>query len=302
MSRQKEEQALRIMKALSGVDEELLERCGRPQPVEDTVRERDGVQGGIPAGMSRFWQTAGKAGGFCAAAVCLAVIWAVRWRAQVPGCGETIREEADAGVLCEEAENAVQENDSPQLSGGEVSGELNSEPWGGGEQEAALQQSSEEQEIAADEASQDKRTEPDLADDLKKELSESLNISVISVSWEEACALAGIEEQIRIEPPAEYVPSSVAVSGEEGGHVLQYAWSDGEHTLCLKLAGKDSVWIGDSALPVLNAADWADCLPEADSDGGIRFVMVLESGARLEYEGWLTKEELEALLDGLPDS
>ena len=51
MSRQKEEQALRIMEALSGVDEELLERCGRPQPVEDTVRERDGVQGGIPAGM-----------------------------------------------------------------------------------------------------------------------------------------------------------------------------------------------------------------------------------------------------------
>lgn len=301
MSRQKEEQALRIMEALSGVDEELLERCGRPQPAEDTVRGRDGMQGGILAGRSRFWQTAGRVGGLCAAAVCLAVICAVRWRAQVPGGGEIIREEADAGVLCEEAENAVQVNDSPQLSGGEVPGELHSEPWGGEEQEAALPESSEE-ELAADEASQEKSAELDRADDLQKELSESLNISVISVSWEDACALAGIEEQIRIEPPAEYVPSSVAVSGEEGGHVMQYAWSDGEHTLCLKLAGKDSAWTGDSTLPVLNAADWEDCLPGADSDGGIRFAMVLESGLRLEYEGWLTKEELEALLGGLPDS
>lgn len=124
----------------------------------------------------------------------------------------------------------------------------------------------------------------------------------IPVSWEDACVLAGIEEDIAVRPPAEYVPSKASVGDEEGEPPLQYTWSTGEHTLCLRLAGTDSSWPGDRELRVLNPADWENCLPEPDGDGGLRFAILFESGLRLEYEGWLTQEELEELFRELPDS
>lgn len=325
MSGRREEQALRIMEALSGVDEELLERCEGLQPAGEPAKPK----GVSRAGRGGFRRLAGRYGGLCAAAVCLAVICAAWWSAEIPRSGGLKQEEA----LPEGAQDNMQEGGSPESWEEQYPGEEQSQSRGDGEQEGAVWEPAasdgegtegslppvplEEKETAvcfsgenetegalqemteSDQA--DLRTENDCAIPGNRPEEFSGNADA-PVSWEDACGMAGIEERFPVYPPEEYVLCSATVSGEDGGPVLQYIWGDGEHTLCLKLAGKDSAWHGDGTLPVLNPADWTDSLPEPGGDGAVRFAVALEDGARLEYEGWLTEEELETLLGGLADS
>ena len=66
MKRDKKESALRIMEALSGVDEELLECCEQQE-------RKDSDNGKSLSSGNKIYRWGRRYGGLCAACLCLAV-------------------------------------------------------------------------------------------------------------------------------------------------------------------------------------------------------------------------------------
>ncbi len=78
MKTQKEERALRILEALSGVDEELLERCGEPTAVAN-----EGTTTGV-SGKAKVYRFARRYGGLCAACLCMVLVSSVYFKVMQP--------------------------------------------------------------------------------------------------------------------------------------------------------------------------------------------------------------------------
>lgn len=349
MSGLRDERALRIMEALSGVDEELLERCrGDAKDAEMAVlpeeaarrngRSKEAVR--RKTGGRRIYRFVQRHGGFWAACLGLTILCAACWAMGTGKSGEAsgdfsrqegIHEsialgglsgnqtgDGSEGSLENQPENGAEE-EVAKLS--EQSVGIGAEPMMtraediGGSQEAASPRQdtaapfqgsvsggvSEEDAGGAEDScdAQSGITETDKMNGggLQKESVTAEYNAKISGTWGDACALAGIEEEIFVKLPERYVPQGGVLNDQDQ---MLYTWSDGTHELQLQLTKGVSGIACDSEIPILDSKeDWESQLPQPEEDGSIRFAISPGGDVRLEYRGWLEPEELKELIGGL---
>lgn len=287
MRTEKEPGAMRVMEALSAVDQELLERSGK----------RAG-ETGHKTGLRRFMQRYGAA---CAAGLCLMLLGAAYFGAtrihknsaledsrstdMCGGAGNEVFEAEEAGM--EEAEDGFQALDSVGAAPAEKSEDTGEDMKGDAPSAAEASALSEPEwldtESLGDPAN---RTEAD--------------------EWAEQQAPAVAQRQPEtvgadVEVPEGYSPADT--SPRDGGQgSLVYEWRDGEHSLWLRLTPTDLTadmrFELDPPLCTVQE-EWRDLIPEAGADGYVQFALLYDGGMLAEYRGALEREELVRLLEAL---
>lgn len=318
MSAWKEESAVRIMEALSGVDEELLERCGRQKPVK--IKKTTNVSEN-----GRAWGFMRRYGKACAACICLALLGAAYGVS-------TLRTDSSAGGTSSDAvkpESVMQEaaeeyevgsGDEIPAEGGEetvvteeaesfenISRYAETEPvWldidmlvenASGHMERAESADSVSQELLSSAIPEQKSEKTEDAED-KDDMSEKLTDSVsgTAVSWEDVYAVSGLGNHVPTELPEGYTPLFAEQSaGEDVRNSLLLTWENQEYILWLNLTETelDADMLQGSDAAVFSAEeDWQSRIPEPGEDGGIQFALLYDDGVLAEYKGWLTTDEI----------
>lgn len=310
MNAWKEESALRIMEALSGVDEELLERSGQTGRKKEQAPGRRGRFGW----MSRY-------GGLCAAGLCLAVLGAAWWSLTgengLSGTGSDsanemiMQEEAGAAADRETDENGPESAGEPEESMSE-SGYSPEEPcWldvdmleadSARELNGEAENVQELQQASGDEAAktETEALQQGASEEEKQNLPEEDRSSkkTEAISWEAARALGALGSYV----PAELPEGYAFLEGERSTvprNSIRLTWGNGEHRLWLKLTETElTAELPESRPEIIFAGEenWQSRIPAPDEDGSVRFALLYEDGVLLEYKGWLTTEELEELL------
>lgn len=308
MITRKEESALRIMEALSGVDEELLERCGQPESFDRQEKKMTKMSGKGYGFMHKY-------GSVCAACLCLAVLGTAWWKISQQKGGafdngaEAIRQEDTArayDVVSEEGTEAWQESLISGMSMEESAAAVKYMA-----EESAQPEWLDWNKLAITESPAESREETD-GDEQQSEsilAVESLgaedNQSVsedraAEISWEEACAVSVLGQYVPAELPEGYLPLTAKQNtGEEERDSLVLTWGNGEHILWLKLTETElDTSVSYSAnVPILKAdEEWQGQIPEQADDGSIQFALLCRDGVLLEYKGWLTTDEIVKLL------
>ncbi len=269
-------QAMRLMEALSGVDEELLERSSKRK-----------ISTGI-----RYYT--GRYSAACIACLCLLITGTAVYCMQSGGksSGESPenrmadRQEAARNpyltegyaaddalpeVAAEDADTIVMEAEEAEVTGGaeEALAETPGRSESGCPEEAVSGKETETQKNSDAETAPDARTE---------------------------ALLAKLSEPGGIRLPEGYQLLS-ADSVEQ-----IYCWTDGTHELRLKLTQTDaSQDLRVDAEPPVYAAEenWRELLPKNAAREESRLALLYEDGLLVEYSGCLTGEELAELLESL---
>ncbi len=335
--RRKDEQALRLLEALSGVDGDLLERSAGASTREAENRgaaDTGAAIHGVGAKAYRFVMRHGRA---CAACLCLFLLGAAFWgivrpvilpkgmgsgngavsndTAQMAGGGEDDSDGAfaDEGLTIERAEEEEALEYGEVTEGAAGDGGAAEEPqWftGGGTAasvtenlagvsagmeasgpENAEQESAERESSAAAQDKQENRYhEQDRGAGTGGQQGQALGSSP------EAVASKGVDAYIPSAVPAGYRQTYERYDPvPEGGNSLTLMFSDGERHFWLHIT--DTEYTADMRFeaepPVLTVReDWKDLLPEANQDGSIQFGLLFEDGVLVEYQGYLTEEEI----------
>lgn len=291
MSGEIREQTMRMMEALSGVDEELLEQC-----------ERAG-KGGV---RRRGYEKVFRCGSLCAACLCALLAVGVL-RGQFPPGGDAV----DGGRQNEAAENpALMPAGRPESgkadAGGAAEGfSADREPeWidlaelsrkaGDYESERTEKQKQEASVEMTEKAPGE--AEADTVGEMKEPVQE-----LLPEEWRMACAQSVLGQYVPRELPSGYSRQQALGSTlEEGRENLLLSCSDGEHMLWLNLTETELDPEAEYAWdpPVFGAGgDWRERIPAPGEDGGRRFAVLYEDGVLAEYVGWLTEEEIGELFD-----
>lgn len=292
MKTDKELGALRVMEALSAVDQELLERC------EESGADADG--GAKKAYIHRFVQRYAKV---CAACLCLAVLGtAYLCMRQMRG---NFTESNDGGAedyfeqMAGEAENAktqdMAENGAAQAPAEAAEGfsygsgsSAGAEPeWLDVESLLTQQQDSVTQQAAEAEAQLQSTQKPPVSDSVLENCFNAKEISAAGADVPERYRL--VEEEFRNE-------------NREEQDSLLYEWTDGEHSLWLRVTQtelKADLQI-DAEPPVYTVRqEWRELIPDAGVDGYVQFALLYEDGMLTEYCGVLEREEIIRLMESL---
>lgn len=285
MKTDKELGAIRVMEALSAVDEELLERSGKTAAESKnkmTVR--------------RFVQRYAVA---CAACFCLMVLGAAYFgmRQMRMGSAENSKGMSmnsggagnDSGLRNEELQNAlpqeVPEYAAEGYAGDSIYDYGTSAPmepeWLDVEHLAALPAAEREQEAVKE-------------NDRGNDRVESANKSSDSDG-------AVMQSAPKAVVPERYSPvEPEAGNGEQDS--LLYEWSDGEQSLWLRIT-QTNLTVDlrfDAEPPVYTVQEeWKELIPDAGADGYIRFALLYENGMLAEYCGTLEQEEIISLMESL---
>lgn len=305
MRKDKELGALRVMEALSAVDEELLERCEEPGAAT--------AGGDKKAPIYRFVQRCAKA---CAACLCLVVLGAVYFGMRqmdknFSRSNEAKSDGADnySGQMAGEAENAApmdmagdtgaeapveEATEGFSFSGG-ASAEGEPE-WLDVEHLAALPDATLEQETTAAEEGSEKAEavkENDRVQSADKS-SDSVGAAMQSTPTREE-----LGEKVAV--PERYSPVEME-AGNGGRDSLLYEWSDGEHSLWLRITQTELKvdMLIDAEPPVYTVQEeWRELIPDAGVDGYVQFALLYENGMLAEYRGVLEREEIIRLMESL---
>lgn len=294
MSDRRQEQTLRILEALSGVDEELLERCdtsGKGEPERRRYRR-----------ILRY-------GSLCAACLCALLTAAVLrddllWKNGRSGGQEAPRENSVAAPM-ERPETAEADGES-------VSGET----FGDGEPvwivlaelpEGKTAEYGKEQQKA--EASVENMSEENVSDGVTPDNESKENLGAqkkeMPENWQEACLQSALGQYVPRELPEGYDrQQALRRILADGSENLLLRCGDGEHMLWLNLTATELDPQAEYACvpPIFGAAgDWQEKLPEPGGDGSRRFAVLYEDGVLAEYAGWLTEEEIRELFRQIPD-
>lgn len=295
MKTDKELGAMRVIEALSAVDEELLERSGK------TAENRKNSMN-----VRRFVK---KYTAACAACLCLMLLGAAYFgvsRIRMGSASESSKgmnmnggaafqdtdtdgaapEEVPEGAEAEAAGNAFSDEGMSVLAEPE---------WLDVEQLAALpaavQETAETETIR-----EDLREENEKNNELQQSADKSADADNAAVQGTPA-----IEPGAEAAVPERYSPVEMGIgSGDQGS--LLYEWTDGEHGLWLRITQTElTVNLRfDMEPPVYTVQEeWRDMIPDAGADGYVQFALLYENGMLAEYRGTLERAEIIELLESL---
>lgn len=299
MKKDKRESALRIMEALSGVDEELLERCGQPEPM-------DVCNGKKVSGEKKIYGFMGRYGGLCAACLCLAVLGAAYFgiEQQQKGTSMDTAESAQAenmteSMLTEEETEAVWKIPGSQAEEGESA----EKPESAAGEETGMTELSSQNSSSQD--SMTDRVHPEEEIEMMQEevYKQSENMAGEEISWEDACAVEGLGKYVPDRVPDGYQLLSAIYydMGTDGGSSILLSWTDGEHSFLIKLTEAETGNKMDAAeKPVIIAGENRECeIPKPGEDGITRFAILYEDGVLAEYEGCLAESEIKGMFESV---
>lgn len=315
MSTWKEEGALRIMEALSGVDEELLERCEQPEAVKRKKTTK-------MSGKNKIYRFMRRYGKVCAACICLAVLGgaygvsALRMGssgANMQGFEKSGDALPEAGEQAEaiEIETAGEEEKYVETEEGTAEAGTTEAARGYGEPcwldidmlvERALYGANFAERIENSPQSQlssvleSEKTDAQDTEQVIKEMENSASASGAEISWEDVYSVEGLGNYVPVEWPEGYIPLAAEQStGKDMRNNLLLTWTNQEHTLWLNLTetelNKDMLQESEEAVFAVEE-DWQSKLPEPEADGSIQFALLYEDGVLAEYKGWLTVSEI----------
>lgn len=290
MKTDRELDALKVLEALSAVDEELLERSGKPAAQSKnrmTVR--------------RFVQRYAAA---CAACLCLMVLGAAYFgmsRIRMGSVGKSEGISMNNGGTRSDSAAGEAESDGAMLEG--MAGDscpdnetpVRMEPeWLDEEQLAALSEGPAAQE-SADKHSDSLRETMQAAP-----TQEAVEQEAETVPEKYNSAEPGAEAAV----PERYSPVETEEAGgdQEGQDSRVYKWSDGEHSLWLRITSTEltSDVLIDAEPPVYTVREeWEKLIPDAGADGYTQFALLYDNGMLAEYCGALEREEIIRLLESL---
>ncbi len=313
MRTDKERGALRVMEALSAVDEELLERCGEPgaAPAEGNRASGTPEKGRLYLFVRRY-------GKVCAACLCLLALGAacLNLRQIRMGNSEGGRNMANGAMQsAERAEEGGEPLEAADLADGAPDVMENEMSGGadGGPDEYSLGQVSPEWldvgSLAAvpEESREDNRV---TQDGISQEGNGMSQVPAKEFSAPE------VKENLKNEAfftgarvPEEYDPvkddPAEAEAGAEGQakeDSLICEWSDGEHSLWLRFTqtGLTADMRFETEPPVYTVQEnWRELIPAAGADGYVQFALLYENGMLAEYRGVLTREEIIELMESI---
>ncbi len=295
MRTEKELGAIRVMEALSAVDGELLERSEKAGAAVSGENKKAIPKGNV--GRRHIYRYAMA----CAACLCLIVAGTAYY-----GLSQMRMGSAKGGSKGTNGAECAMENMEAEGDGaaGGVSGDLKfTEPepdWLDISRLAALSES-----CATEQEKGDAENDPEkqVSDETEKmqelqrtEEVESLGASTyLDSSWE-----PGADAVV----PEGYILELAELGKEEPGgrESSLYEWSDGEHSLWLKLTRTElTADMRFEADPLVCTVrqEWAEMLPDAGDNGVVRFALLYENGMLAEYYGVLEKDEIVMLLESL---
>lgn len=306
MKKDKELGAIRVMEALSAIDEELLERSGKTS-----------AQGKDSGKIRRFVR---KYAAACAACFCLAVLGAAYF-----------------GMSRLRMESASDGSKGMNLSGGSAGQNMEAMEEAAGNAPDGIQEEPEMQENAegcapADDVAAPVRLEPEWLDVEQlaarpeevggQESAEAGNKYTNEHTKEytqelggqqraeqdtdpDAAAVPEAAEQGEFSAntavPERYSPVETGTYGGDRGSMV-YEWSDGEYSLWLKVTQTeltaDLRFDADTHVYTVQQ-EWAELIPDAGADGYVQFALLYENGMLVEYCGALEREETVRLLEAL---
>lgn len=304
MSTWNEEGALRIMEALSGVDEELLERCEQSGTVKRKKTTKESQENKI----HKFARRYGKV---CAACLCLAVLGAAykvstlrmgsmydsaksgeqteAFEPETDG-GEEEYAETKEGIMEVETTEATREYDEPCW----LDIDMIMERALFGASSAERTENSPQSQLSS--VLESEKTDAQNTEQAIKELENSASTSRAEISWEDVYSVEGLGNYVPVEWPEGYIPLAAEQStGKDMRNNLLLTWTNQEHALWLNLTetelNKDMLQESEEAVFAVEE-DWQSKLPEPEADGSIQFALLYEDGVLAEYKGWLTVSEI----------
>lgn len=293
MKTDKELGAIRVMEALSAVDEELLERSGKTA-VESKNRMT----------VRRFVQRYAVA---CAACLCLMVLGAAYFGMSQMRMGSAedskgmsmnsggtgnnsgLRDEAPQNAMPQE----VPEYAAEGAAGNSIFDYGTSAPmepeWLDVEHLAVLPDATVAREPAAAEKDNTRAETVNENDRVQSADKSSGSDGAVMQSTPEAAV------------PERYSPvEPEAGSGEQDS--LLYEWSDGEKSLWLRITQTElTVDLRFDAQPPVYTVqeEWKELIPDTGADGYIQFALLYDNGMLAEYCGALEREEIINLMESL---
>lgn len=288
---ERKEAPFRLMQALSGVDEELLERSEKQENRSRSVR-----------------RMAGRWGYAFAACLTLAVagtsVYCVNrfGNEKISGMESAVNFAMDAksGDGVEALEEAAEARQDVAMDGitndaagtADTAGAQDSETTSGGKDTAQNSTGT----TGGRDAMQGNAETGEALYAQEAELTQAQQLT-----WEQAAALDGLGSHVPTDLPAEYsLQKAVYGKGIEGQDVLLLYFADGQQGLLLRLEETAQAPDMQSAAdyPVYRETeDWQTFLTEAEQDGQVRLGLLLEDGTLISYQGALSAETLCRLLD-----
>lgn len=289
------EKAMKLMQALSGVDEELLERSEERKTGHKIVR---------------FMNRYGKG---CAACLCLIVAGAAFFSmrgVKTDNTTESIMEMAPglqanmaAGGTEDDAAGEAAELECAETAKEELAETMNSD-MDAGEAPAWLD-IEELVQHAKHSAEQDETEKYSGAQNNGALETEKAEGTAGVESTTEDIQQNATEELRQSRKVAPLVPDSYSYIEEtlsENGESRTVEWSDGEHGLWLRFTQTELTTdvCFDAEPPVYTVEeDWRELITEKEDGERQRLALLYEDGMLVEYSGYLTSEELIALFESL---
>ena len=292
---EREENAFRIMRALSGVDEELLARSeGMDAATETKDKKQDGNR--------KIVSFVNRHGRALAACLCLAVLGAAYFALELrreneakDGTGGGASYTNINDIAMNEAETQGKQ-DQAYEDGEEANDMAPGEMW---DAEGSLV--GEQTNGLGDAAT---------AEDQYKD---GLNEQVQAARPESRQELS-LEEARECETLGSYVPKTLpagcdlvkAVYEEQAsGSRLVLIWSDGGHLFRVRLSetlfAEPEEAAAEIDIAVYSAAgDWEKTFWQPEKSGRLQFAVLYEDGVLAEYEGYLGKEDILKMFDKWP--
>ena len=318
------DQAIKIFKALSDVDEELLERCN-----QEPVRKNGTVY--------RLFQRYGRA---MAAGICLMVVGAVSWGGfQLITGSKSDSSGAASAELTDMAQSMVVA-DREADCGGMTTGSKGEEPAAGvaesaldGTDTSAVSDKKFDEETETEKGTEDLHTEAasvsgapsmpiesanqqamqELQNQMSAEKIDKLKESELALSdsreailWEEACATAPFNRYLPTVLPAGYEAFSArrSLSPDSWDNII-FKWTDGEHILWLNMTQGEVVTREDierqDGLNEYVAEDFRkEMIPAVwSADDPIAFTLYYADGMRIDFSGYITADEMWKVVESI---
>lgn len=289
---EREENALRIMRALSGVDEELL---ARSEGMDGAAETKEKKQSGRK--IVRFMNRHVRA---LAACLCLAVLGAAYLLVEFRQGNERSDGTGSGGALYIQGirTNEAEVQDKTNAAYGnreEAEGMSPDEMWDAD----GLMPDNHTDDVGAAETVSDQQKQNDA---LYEQMQNENPRPQQALSLEEAkeCDPLGAHVPETIPEGCDFVKA--AYESPASGSRLVLTWSDGQRLFRVKLSqtlfAEPEEATAETDIAVYSAAgDWEETFWQPEQSGRLQFAILYEDGVLAEYEGYLGKEDILKMFD-----
>lgn len=288
----REENAFRIMRALSGVDEELL---ARSEGMDAAAEAKDKKQGGNRKIVS-FVNRHGRA---LAACLCLAVLGAAYFALELRRENEA-QDGSGSGASYIYIKN-------PEMNEAETQGRPNQAYEDGEEANdmAPGEMWDAEGSVVGEQTNGLGDTAADQHKDGLSEMQAARPESRQELSLEEARECETLGSYVPKTLPAGYDFVKAVYEKQTSGSRLVLTWSDGGHLFQVRLSetlfAEPEEAAAETDIAVYSAAgDWEKTFWQPEKSGRLWFAVLYEDGVLAEYVGYLGKEDILKMFDKWP--